>query len=147
MVMHIGVIHIHRDLLLSVTLSSKLYLACIQVPNATQLFQDAVRSKHSVNGLDSKKHARLHNLLNPSCSTKANFLKLNWRKVECSMSQVGGAGNIFCELFGDHHAGNTFWLDSSSTEMVYFLFFFVFLFSLFHLCLCSKAIDSGTSMI
>lgn len=123
----IGVIHIHSSLLLSVTLSSELYLACMQVPNVTQLFQD-VRSKHLVNGFDNQKHTSLCKLMKPSHSRNAKFLKLKWRKVECSVNQVGGAGNIFCDLFGNHHAGNTFWLDSSSTEMVYFFFFFLFLY-------------------
>ncbi|KAI3470453.1 hypothetical protein Pfo_027116 [Paulownia fortunei] len=90
--------------------------ACMQVPNVTQLFQDVVRSKHLVNGFDNNKRASLCNSMNTSHSRNAKFLKLKWRKVECSMSQVGGAGNIFCELFGDHHAENTFWLDSSSRE-------------------------------
>ncbi|KAK6137958.1 hypothetical protein DH2020_028301 [Rehmannia glutinosa] len=91
----------------SVTLSSELYLACMQVPNVTQLFQDVVRSNHLVNGFDNMKHGSLRNLVNPSHSRNAKFLKLKWRKVECSVSQVGGPENIFCELFGDHHAGNT----------------------------------------
>ncbi|KAK6144789.1 hypothetical protein DH2020_021609 [Rehmannia glutinosa] len=88
-----------------------------KVPNVSQLFQDVVRSNHLVNGFDNMKHASLRNLVNPSHSRNAKFLKLKWRKVECSVSQVGGAEKIFCELFGDHHTGNTFWLDSSSTEM------------------------------
>ncbi|PHU00632.1 Aminodeoxychorismate synthase, chloroplastic [Capsicum chinense] len=44
------------------------------------------------------------------------FLKMTWKKVDCSASQVGGADNIFCALFGDQKAKNSFWLDSSSTE-------------------------------
>ncbi|PHT31987.1 Aminodeoxychorismate synthase, chloroplastic [Capsicum baccatum] len=44
------------------------------------------------------------------------FLKMTWKKVDCSASQVGGADNIFCALFGDQNAKNSFWLDSSSTE-------------------------------
>lgn len=105
----------------SVALSSDLYLACMQVPNITQLFQ-----KQLVNGFDNQKHANasLSNLVKPSSHLRnAKYLKLKWRKVDCSVNQVGGAENIFCELFGDHTAGNTFWLDSSSTEMVHFFFF------------------------
>ncbi|KAL0382653.1 UNVERIFIED_CONTAM: Aminodeoxychorismate synthase, chloroplastic, partial [Sesamum calycinum] len=93
------------------------YAACMQVPGVNQLFQDVVRSNNVVNGFDNKMHASLCNLMKPLRSRNAKNLKLRWRKVECTMSQVGGAGNIFCELFGDHHAENTFWLDSSSTEM------------------------------
>lgn len=93
----------------------------MQVPNITQLFQ-----KHFVKGFDNQKHANvsLSNLKKPIHLRNAKNLKLKWRKVECSINQVGGAGNMFCELFGDHTAGNTFWLDSSSTEMVHFFFFF-----------------------
>ncbi|KAL6578045.1 hypothetical protein OROMI_010373 [Orobanche minor] len=87
------------------------------VPNLTKLFQDAVTSRHLVNGFDNKKHASPCNLMNPSHSRNAKYLKLKWRKVQCSVNQVGGAENLFYMLFGDHHAGNTFWLDSSSTEM------------------------------
>lgn len=45
-------------------------------------------------------------------------LKLKWRKFDHLAGQVGGAQNIFCQLFG-HEAENTFWLDSSSTDMVF----------------------------
>ncbi|KAL8051804.1 hypothetical protein ABFX02_06G172300 [Erythranthe guttata] len=94
------------------------YSACMQVPNVTRLFQDVARSnKHSVNGFYRKKHATLSNLVNSSYSRNSKLLKLKWRKIERSISQVGGAENIFRELFGDNRAENTFWLDSSSTEM------------------------------
>ncbi|RVW84271.1 Aminodeoxychorismate synthase, chloroplastic [Vitis vinifera] len=49
-------------------------------------------------------------------SSGFTFLKLKWRKFNHLASEVGGARNIFCKLFGDHKAENTFWLDSSSTE-------------------------------
>ncbi|CAH1420697.1 unnamed protein product [Lactuca virosa] len=60
-----------------------------------------------------------------SCSINDRKLKYNggkwklgleWRKIENLCSQIGGAKNIFLELFGDEKAENTFWLDSSSTE-------------------------------
>ncbi|GFZ18511.1 para-aminobenzoate (PABA) synthase family protein [Actinidia rufa] len=38
------------------------------------------------------------------------------KKLERLACQVGGARNIFCEIYGDHKAKNTFWLDSSSVE-------------------------------
>ncbi|XP_073274671.1 aminodeoxychorismate synthase, chloroplastic-like isoform X1 [Primulina huaijiensis] len=94
------------------------YAACMQVPNENQFFQDVLRSKHSVNGFSNEKPASMHNMMNLSHSPKTvKYLKLKWRKLECPMSQVGGDKNMFCELFGDREAGNTFWLDSSSTEM------------------------------
>lgn len=64
----------------------------------------------------------MRNIANPSSqSNHGKFLKLKWKKLERLASQVGGARNIFCELFGDHKANNTFWLDSSSIEKVCFL--------------------------
>ncbi|XP_073144356.1 aminodeoxychorismate synthase, chloroplastic isoform X2 [Henckelia pumila] len=93
------------------------YAACMQVPNETQFFQDVTRNKHLVNGFSNEKPASMHNILNLSQPKTVKYLKLKWRKLECPVSQVGGAKNMFCELFGDREAGNTFWLDSSSTEM------------------------------
>ncbi|RHN81504.1 putative aminodeoxychorismate synthase [Medicago truncatula] len=51
-------------------------------------------------------------------NTEVNYksLKLKWRKFDHLAGQVGGAKSIFCQLFGQE-AENTFWLDSSSTEM------------------------------
>ncbi|XP_043713049.1 aminodeoxychorismate synthase, chloroplastic isoform X2 [Telopea speciosissima] len=46
----------------------------------------------------------------------ARFLKLKWKKLNGLASQVGGTRNIFCQLFGNQKAENTFWLDSSSIE-------------------------------
>ncbi|KAJ4962405.1 hypothetical protein NE237_022344 [Protea cynaroides] len=46
----------------------------------------------------------------------ARFLKLKWKKFNGLASQVGGTRNIFCQLFGNQKAENTFWLDSSSIE-------------------------------
>lgn len=44
------------------------------------------------------------------------YLKLKWRKYDGLAKQAGGARKIFCGLFGDDKAENTFWLDSSSAE-------------------------------
>lgn len=100
------------------------YLACMQVPAVNHLFQDVSRSKRLMNGFDNLKHASFCNLTKSSHSKFVKYLKLKWRKLECSVSEIGGAANIFSELFGSHHADNTFWLDSSSTEMVSFFFLF-----------------------
>lgn len=110
-------------------MSSELYIACMQVPAVNQLFQDVARGKHLLNGFNNLKLASLCSLMKSSHSRFAKYLKLKWRKLECSVNQVGGAGNIFSELFGSHRAENTFWLDSSSTEKVSFFFLF---------CLCSS---------
>ncbi|XP_030462444.2 B3 domain-containing protein At5g18000-like [Syzygium oleosum] len=44
------------------------------------------------------------------------LLKLTWRRLEGLAARLGGAKNIFCELFSDNKVENTFWLDSSSIE-------------------------------
>ena len=76
--------------------------------SSRQLIQDA--DKRSLGFLD------MVNILSPN--TSAKFLKLKWRKFDHLASEVGGARNIFSELFGKNKAENTFWLDSSSTEKV-----------------------------
>uniref|UniRef100_A0A5B7BJG5 aminodeoxychorismate synthase n=1 Tax=Davidia involucrata TaxID=16924 RepID=A0A5B7BJG5_DAVIN len=93
------------------------YIACMQVPHASWLFTDGPKSKQLVNNSDGRSHFSLCSMVNLSLSSNGfKFLKLEWRKLERSASQVGGARNIFCELFGDHKSENTFWLDSSSIE-------------------------------
>lgn len=49
-------------------------------------------------------------------SIGARHLKLHWKKFDSLASKVGGSRNIFCKLFGDQKAGDTFWLDSSTTD-------------------------------
>ncbi|ERN12463.1 aminodeoxychorismate synthase, chloroplastic isoform X1 [Amborella trichopoda] len=49
-------------------------------------------------------------------TTACRSLKLHWRKLKDLASLAGGSRNIFCELFGDQKAEDTFWLDSSETD-------------------------------
>ncbi|XP_021295417.1 aminodeoxychorismate synthase, chloroplastic isoform X2 [Herrania umbratica] len=79
---------------------------CGEACSGGQLMQDA----------DKKNFGFLHmvNVLPPSMG--ANFLRLKWRKFDHLASEVGGARNMFSELYGKNKAENTFWLDSSSTE-------------------------------
>ncbi|ONK69521.1 uncharacterized protein A4U43_C05F23850 [Asparagus officinalis] len=49
-------------------------------------------------------------------SFNVKHIRLQWKKIDCLVSQVGGSHNIFCYLFGDENAEDTFWLDSSSTD-------------------------------
>ncbi|XP_034703814.1 aminodeoxychorismate synthase, chloroplastic-like isoform X4 [Vitis riparia] len=80
-------------------------------------FRGIPKRKQLVNDVDARKSFGMLNLLNLSVpSSGFTFLKLKWRKFNHLASEVGGARNIFCKLFGDHKAENTFWLDSSSTE-------------------------------
>ncbi|XP_017984865.1 PREDICTED: aminodeoxychorismate synthase, chloroplastic [Theobroma cacao] len=110
------------------------YTASMQLPHASRLFRavhtggqsakkadvrfygEACSSGQLMQDADKRNFGFLHmaNVLPPSM--RANFLKLKWRKFDHLASEVGGARNIFSELFGKNKAENTFWLDSSSTE-------------------------------
>lgn len=118
-------------------LSSKPSLACMQMPNANGLLREVSKGRKLVNYADDRLYTEdsrsgqsMHDADNNSCfrmlnmvdlshqNTGIKHLKLKWRKFDCFANKVGGAKNIFQELFGHHNAGNTFWLDSSSTEKV-----------------------------
>ncbi|XP_012455747.1 aminodeoxychorismate synthase, chloroplastic [Gossypium raimondii] len=110
------------------------YTASMQVPHATGLFGAVHRGRQSVKKADFRVNGEacssgqfmrganqrnlgfldMVNILPPSLGAK--FLRLKWRKFGHLASEVGGARNIFTELFGKNKAENTFWLDSSSTE-------------------------------
>ncbi|XP_015877136.3 aminodeoxychorismate synthase, chloroplastic [Ziziphus jujuba] len=108
------------------------YAARMQVPHANGLFTEIPGHRKVVNGADDQLYKEasssgqlmldkrcfgafdMVNVSNPIIGVK--YLKLKWRKFDHLAGQVGGARNIFCELFGHHKAENTFWLDSSSTE-------------------------------
>lgn len=97
--------------------SHTVYLAYVQARHAGLPFRGIPKRKQLVNDVDARKSFGMLNLLNLSVpSSGFTFLKLKWRKFNHLASEVGGARNIFCKLFGDHKAENTFWLDSSSTE-------------------------------
>lgn len=87
------------------------------VPNLDPLSQSVARRGHLVNKLIERRTAEVDGTLNLSHPGHCvKLLKMTWKKLDCSASQVGGADNIFCELFGDQKAKNSFWLDSSSIE-------------------------------
>lgn len=111
------------------------YAACMQVPCASQLLREVPRSLHLVSNAadqlyrdppqtsqlvhdaDKRSYLEVSNMVHLSHpSTGVKFLKLKWKKFDHLANQVGGARNIFCELFGRHKAEDTFWLDSSSIE-------------------------------
>lgn len=50
-------------------------------------------------------------------SMEVKYLRMRWKKIDGLASQVGSE-NIFCQLFGDERAEDTFWLDSSSKDQV-----------------------------
>ncbi|XAR65404.1 Aminodeoxychorismate synthase [Bertholletia excelsa] len=91
--------------------------ACMQVPQMSEMFRDVCKSRKLASTLDQRSDWPLYNMENHLHQNNgAKFLKLKWRKLDGLASKVGGATNIFCELFGDSKARNTFWLDSSSIE-------------------------------
>lgn len=85
----------------------------MQVPKSNRLFRD-IQLMNKLNESNYRSMCSIGNLSHRSNHGK--FLKLKWKKLERLASQVGGAKNIFCEMFGDHKANDTFWLDSSSVE-------------------------------
>ncbi|CAK8573186.1 unnamed protein product [Lathyrus sativus] len=93
--------------------------AYTQVSSASRLYRDFCRSNNAeINTVDQPRkvnHGDEH-LVHNNTEMNYKFLKLKWRKFDHLAGQVGGAKNIFCQLFG-HEAKNTFWLDSSSTDM------------------------------
>ncbi|KAH9768266.1 Aminodeoxychorismate synthase [Citrus sinensis] len=88
------------------------------VNNSDELGREALRPRQLFCDLGDRRfgiqHSRRFEIQRSSIGVKC--LKLTWRKFDHLASTVGGARNIFCELFGNNKAENTFWLDSSSTE-------------------------------
>lgn len=89
----------------------------MQVARACQSSEELPRNETLNN-----KAAMMHHLdmcKSPILALKniaAKYLRLEWKKIDCLISQVGGSQNIFCHLFGDKNAEDTFWLDSSSKD-------------------------------
>ncbi|KAK9097503.1 hypothetical protein Sjap_023000 [Stephania japonica] len=69
-----------------------------------------LRSPHLCKRMLQSAGTASHEIVHPT------FLKLKWKKYDCLADQVGGAKDVFCKLFGEQKAENTFWLDNSSTE-------------------------------
>ncbi|GLT88874.1 hypothetical protein SLE2022_068830 [Rubroshorea leprosula] len=110
------------------------YAAPMQVPHTGRLFRELRENGQLVNGtgvqhygeastsrqleydVDNNGFGILDMVNLKPASAAYKFLKLRWRKFDNLASQVGGARNIFSELYGKNKAENTFWLDSSSTE-------------------------------
>lgn len=109
----------------------------MQMPNANGLLREVSEGRQLAINLDSRRYNEafrsgqsVHNVDKNSCfgmfkmvdlshpNIGIKQLKLKWRKFDCVAGKVGGARNIFLELFGRNSAESTFWLDSSSTEKV-----------------------------
>ncbi|KAH9614871.1 hypothetical protein KSS87_022461 [Heliosperma pusillum] len=98
--------------------SIKKFEARMQVPYAVQPFSRSFASgRQSPVKETANVHCSISNLLDgsrPSIGTR--HLKLRWKKLDSLAKKIGGAKNIFCQLFGNRKAKDTFWLDSSSVE-------------------------------
>ncbi|XP_030442307.1 aminodeoxychorismate synthase, chloroplastic-like isoform X2 [Syzygium oleosum] len=86
--------------------------------NGDHLLQEVTRSRRPVYDLDERNCLGMSNLGTSPATIDMKLLKLTWRRLEGLAARLGGAKNIFCELFSDNKAENTFWLDSSSIEKV-----------------------------
>ncbi|XP_039173256.1 aminodeoxychorismate synthase, chloroplastic isoform X2 [Eucalyptus grandis] len=84
--------------------------------NGNHLLQEVTRSRRISYDLDERSCFGMSNLGTSPATTDMKRLKLTWRRLEGSATKLGGAKNMFCELFSDDKAENTFWLDSSSIE-------------------------------
>ncbi|XP_057850165.1 aminodeoxychorismate synthase, chloroplastic isoform X1 [Cryptomeria japonica] len=70
-------------------------------------------------GLDaSNKPVQIANLSNNIEKGSVTALRLCWKKLKGIAAKAGGSENIFCSLFGNYLAEDTFWLDSSTKDHV-----------------------------
>ncbi|PKA51413.1 Anthranilate synthase component I-2, chloroplastic [Apostasia shenzhenica] len=90
-----------------------------KVTYSCQTSDEFQKSKQSLDkvGVPMKKHFDFNaSLTLTPKNIGVKHLKLEWKKIDCLASQIGGSPAIFCKLFGDENAENTFWLDSSSAD-------------------------------
>lgn len=103
--------------------------ANMQVPSACQLLKELSRTRSTGNGSSYysnpssslsavKKNGvdviGLVDLAYPKPHTQ--LLRLKWKKLERLVNKVGGAKNIFMELYGNNRGNDAFWLDTSSSD-------------------------------
>ena len=82
-------------------------------------YKEASISGQSMRDADNKNGFGMFSTANLSCSNiSVKYVKLKWKKFVGLAGKVGGARNIFMDLYGHLNSENTFWLDSSSTEKV-----------------------------
>jgi hypothetical protein len=55
-----------------------------------------------------------------SCGSNEHSLRIYWERVARIATEAGGSEGIFCGLFGDGAARDTFWLDSSLHHVMIF---------------------------
>lgn len=108
----------------------------MQVPAATQLLKELSRTRFTGNGSSYYENpekslfaaqtngVNVFDLVDLSYpKPHAKLLRLKWKKHERLAHKVGGAKNIFMELFGKNKGNDTFWLDTSSSDKVGSLFY------------------------
>ncbi|KAJ0260097.1 Aminodeoxychorismate synthase [Hirschfeldia incana] len=91
----------------------------MQVPGACELLKEISRSTGNGSSYYSNPRTSLSSakkngvdVLEPN----AKLLRLKWKKLERIAHKVGGARNIFMQLFGKSRGNDTFWLDTSSSD-------------------------------
>ncbi|CAF1863801.1 hypothetical protein Bca52824_045597 [Brassica carinata] len=93
----------------------------MQVPGACGFLKELSRNRITGNGSSYYGNPRTSlstakkngvDVLEPN----AKLLRLKWKKLERLAHKVGGARNIFMELFGKSRGHDTFWLDTSSGD-------------------------------
>lgn len=107
----------------------------MQVPGTSQLLKQLSRTRCTGNGSSyygnrkkslfaaKTKGVDVFDLVDLSYPKHhAKLLRLKWKKFERLEHKVGGARNIFMELFGKSRGNDAFWLDTSSSDKVGSLF-------------------------
>ncbi|KAJ4903197.1 hypothetical protein Rs2_17148 [Raphanus sativus] len=93
----------------------------MQVPGACELLKELSRSRSKGNGSSYYGNPRTSlsvakkngvDVLEPN----EKLLRLKWKKLERIAHKVGGARNIFMQLFGKSRGNDAFWLDTSSSD-------------------------------
>ncbi|XP_010510567.1 PREDICTED: aminodeoxychorismate synthase, chloroplastic-like [Camelina sativa] len=103
--------------------------ANMQVTGATQFLKELSRNRFRGNGSSYYENPKkslfaaktngvdVFDLADLSYSKPhTKLLRLKWKKHERLAHKVGGARNIFIELFGKNKGNDTFWLDTSSSD-------------------------------
>ncbi|CAN7128184.1 unnamed protein product [Brassica rapa subsp. narinosa] len=100
--------------------------ANMQVPSACQLLKELSRTRNTGNGSSynsnslstaKKNGVDVFNLVDLAyAKPHSQLLRLKWKKLERLVHKVGGARNIFMELYGKNRGNDAFWLDTSSSD-------------------------------
>ena len=123
---------LYKLTVLELLLNNKYFLANMQVPSACQLLKELSRTRNTGNGSSynnnnsstslstaKKNGVDVFNLVDLAyAKPHTQLLRLKWKKLERLVHKVGGARNIFMELYGKNRGNDAFWLDTSSSDKV-----------------------------